>query len=814
MAKIPTSFALETQLPSPGKNVIAFDRQDRINIEEPGRDIARAGPVLAKAGEQIFGGMLAAQNEADDYEVTKTLIGFQRDAERKLDEEKRNMVPGGDGFADQFKGGYDALAQDTFAAAKERKYGPATLKKLDSKLLEWGERFHTKAWHAELDERDRFHIEDVQKSLLDFEGRVQESPDRVQEHIAAARQLIGSSRIPIGKRDSIMRRLPAQLEQIAARVEVEKDPERAIQRLQMRPKGDLDAPAAPAGGASTIEFIKQQEGDKDAGWDVRQFSGPYGVKRGEKERLTPQQAEARLLEEVAPIEKWIDSEIKTPLAPDQRTALVSLFYNIGMDKGRPEQVAKLINDGQLDKVPDWIKQYTRDRDGKELDGLVARRGREADLFAAGAGKAPLAEVKRGELPAIGESGSGTTGEEGQAAVERYQFTDQAPFRHLPFVERQKLLNVARVALRNKLQSETANDLELIRNGKEPVVGPDGRSSLDRAGQVMTKNQHTKLLEQVEEAKLEARVVLPLRRMNQDQAIEHITKNLPDADEGSETFRRNTRVMEKAERAWKRTEEARKRDLALTLEREPEMIAARNEIAKEKGRITPEAAHQRLVDARLALQEKIGIPSYERKIITRAEAGGILQMPDPKGLDEGQIEKHLRAGAERALKIYGPVHGPTAFREAIGYKLAGDKYKDVASDTIIRAVKGQPVTADDVRRLKQSEITDRIWFGEREPSFPSVDASRPAISPFAAPSMSRDAQAWNGGNPVSGWLGSSPNGTQQWRDDAVKGKAVPAVRQPTDAHMKWLMADPEKRRAVFDREFGAGSTARVLKQAGK
>jgi hypothetical protein len=786
MAKIPTSFALETQLPSPGRNVIAFDKQDRINIEEPGRDIARSGPVIAKAGEQIFGGMLAAQNEADDYEVTKTLISFQRDTERKLDEEKRNMTPGGDGFADQFKGGYDALARDTFAAAKERNYGPGTLKKLDSKMLEWGERFHTKAWHAELDERDRFHIEDVQKSLLDFEGRVQEAPDRVQEHIAAARQLIGSSRIPIGKRDSIMRKLPAQLEQIAARVEVEKDPERAIQRLQMRPKGDQDAPV-------TSEIKREESGDMTVlstasgarfrvnGEHSDRFAGLLADLEAEGLDVKGDQSGGFAKRNIAgtnkPSEHSFGRAIDVNWTDNPRDGgMGAIAGQIGADKLREIAAKHGLKWGGDFSKPDPMHFEVDPSIKPSKETPIERRG--ITSFAG------MGEVKRGELLAVGEAGPGTTGEEGQAAVELYQFTDQAPFRHLPFVERQKLLNVARVALRNKLQSETANDLELIRQGKEPVAGTDGRTSLDRAGQVITKNQHTKLQEQVEEARLEARVVLPLRRMNQDQAIEHITKNLPDADEGSETFRRNTRVMEKAERAWKRTEEARKRDLALTLEREPEMIAARNEIAKDKGRITPEAAHQRLVEARLALQEKIGIPSYERKIITRAEASGILQMPDAKGLDDAQIEKHLRAGADRALKIYGPVHGPTAFREAIGYKLTGDKYKDVASDTILKAVKGQPVTADDVRRLKQSEITDRIWFGEQAPGTAAVDASRLAL--FATPSMSRD--------------------------DAVKGRAMPAGRQPNDAHMKWLMADPEKRRAVFDREFGAGSTARVLKQA--
>jgi lysozyme len=129
-----------------------------------------------------------------------------------------------------------------------------------------------------------------------------------------------------------------------------------------------------------IDAIKQFEGSKDQGWDVKQFSGPYGVKRGENEKLTLAQAESRMKEEVAKVENDMASKIKVPLSQNQHDAMVSLFYNIGTGKGRLDEVAGMINDGRAAEVPDWIRQYTK-AGGEQLQGLVTRRQSEAQMFA-------------------------------------------------------------------------------------------------------------------------------------------------------------------------------------------------------------------------------------------------------------------------------------------------------------------------------------------------------------------------------------------------------------------------------------------------
>ena len=788
MAKIPTSYALGEPDVSAGRNVVAFDRQDRINLEEPGKNIVALGKAVGTAGPQVFGALQAARDEADDYEITKELISFQREAERELDTSKHNMKPGGEGFADGFRQSYDDIARSTFKRFQDQGYGARSLKKLDQRMLEWSERFHTKAWHYELEERDRFHKADVEDQIIKKEADVEMNPWRVQDHVAATRQLIESSRLPLARRSEYLRKVPERLEEIAARKLIEQDPERAIEVIRkVRRLGSGD----PSGNESTIDFIKRQEGDKDAGWDVRQYSGPYGVRRGENERLTLEQADGRLRQEVAPIEAWIDKTIKAPLSPEQRTAIVSLFYNIGMDKGRPEQLAKLLNEGQAEKVPGWIRQFTNDRDGNRLAGLVSRRDREAQLFASGFDRGLTGSVTR-RTPA-------TATEDGDREPEiKIEQSNNALFQHLRFWTQQKLLNVARVAMRNKIATEIDNDLKLIADGREPVRGPDGRTAIDRAGAILTKNQMAKVTERVEEAKLEAEIVRPLRDMSDEQAATHIERFRSDAGEESESYRRSTRVVEKAERAWRRITEERKRDLARSVERTPEVQEARRAIEQsrrtraENGEVEPGNLSRddrvALIEARIKAQTRIGVLEHERRIIDRAEASELLRI-DPRTASDDQIDKALRGAAEEAVRRYGP-HWEQAFKEAVAYRVPGDKTKDAVAGAVARATRNRgQILADDAKRIDAARAIDSQSLYGEDGAYtvrsPSESVPEPRRVPFGAPSGMR--------MPASG----GPAGE------------APQYPRPSAAQIEALRKDPMKWRPAFEHRFGAEQTIRAL-----
>lgn len=760
--------------------------------EQQARDLGGLGNTIGRAGTEIATTLQAQQDKADDYEVTKTLLAFDKDQERSYDEAKRAMQPGGEGFADGWRAQYDDSARGVIAAAKSRGYSPATLQKLDKGLVRWGEKLHTMAWHAELNERDRFHTEDVEKSLFDLQNRVTENPDRVQDYIAAGSQLIGSSKLSNVGKMRMARKFPALMEEIAARVAIEKDPETAIRHLQMRPKGDSDA---PAGGGDAVEFIKDVEGTQDNGWDYRQYSGPYGVKRGRDEKLSLGDAEIRLKAEVADVQREIDAAIKVPLSDGQRTALTSLFYNIGTGKRRLETVAEMINAGRVDDVPAWIRQFNRNADGGYMKGLADRRDKEAKLFAS----SPATE--KGDTEPAGQ-------DDGNAdPLERYQFSDAAPYRHMPYLTRSKLLNVARTAMSATVQQQLKDDIEEIRRTGSVATDANGATSLDRAGRVLTRNQVEKARIQWNEARQEHAALAPLRDMSEAQYGDHLEKLMPDekAADG-ESYKSAARVFDKTEHAWKKIQEQRTKDPAAAVATSPEVADAIEQVkrgrrsssgvvqnadgsldvqVKPERALTPQQAQEKVIDARLAAQARLGIPDYARKVIDRREAAQLLQMPPPDTISEKEFTTRLNGAAKRAQDIYGPRYGIEAFKAAVSYQLHGEKTKDEVAGVVSKMVRGETVTPADVDRMGALDRIDAIGRDPTDTGFyvrPDMNVTGgPAISPVTSMDVSTRLT------------------------DYAQGRAR---AKPTQQQIDWVNQDPGRRMSVFDQEFGQGAWART------
>ena len=346
---------------------------------------ADALEMLGGGVKKIAAGFQARQDEADEYEVQTALVDFDLAQEKKLDDAKRNAAPEAKGFTSGYRQSYDAEAVDLM------KRVPAHLKpKLDQMLVKRGASFEKRAYDFELLERDRYHVEDVNKRLTDIYNDSMATPDRLTSNHDRGVALIRSSKLSERAKRKAEHEFLDRNEEYAIRSLADKyaaegrDIAPLIENLRKVPRGSWrqgETERQPGTSReATIDIIKKFEGDKDNGWDVRQYSGPYGVKRGANERLTLEQADKRLRTEVAEVEAALDAKITVPLADSQRAALVSLFYNIGTGKGRVDQVAKMINAGEIDKVPAWIGRYNRDADGNRLAGLEKRRSEEADLF--------------------------------------------------------------------------------------------------------------------------------------------------------------------------------------------------------------------------------------------------------------------------------------------------------------------------------------------------------------------------------------------------------------------------------------------------
>lgn len=344
------------------------------SIAVGGKDIARG-----------FGEMVVDQNREAEHDLQKRLLDFKLQTEMELEDYKRTMPAGGTNYTASWQERYRERASE-FVGEKDANIPAHMRGRVGVALKQHEVALAERAQREEIAERDRTRIEGLEQTLGVTRSRVEADPARLEEMRTEGGALIESALISPAAKDRLRKHYGKELDKTAIISRIMKaqtaEDFKALEVDLAPHKPDRGAPSS----TSAIEFIKKQEGERDVGWDYRQYSGPYGVRRGKDERLTLPQAEARLKEEVSKVETEIDARLPG-LLENQRAALTSLFYNMGTGKGRLEQVAKLIESGQADKVPAWIRQYNRNADGGFMEGLASRRSREAALFASGGGAA-------------------------------------------------------------------------------------------------------------------------------------------------------------------------------------------------------------------------------------------------------------------------------------------------------------------------------------------------------------------------------------------------------------------------------------------
>lgn len=135
------------------------------------------------------------------------------------------------------------------------------------------------------------------------------------------------------------------------------------------------------------EFVKQLEGEelevyKDTGGVLTVgvgHTGPEVDRLGLGAKISQGQSDAFLRADLAWAEKAVDGQVRVPLNPNQRTALVSFAFNVGPDAFRKSTLLRLLNGGDFKGAAGEFGRWVKDG-GKVVRGLVNRRRAERDLF--------------------------------------------------------------------------------------------------------------------------------------------------------------------------------------------------------------------------------------------------------------------------------------------------------------------------------------------------------------------------------------------------------------------------------------------------
>ena len=143
--------------------------------------------------------------------------------------------------------------------------------------------------------------------------------------------------------------------------------------------------------SSALNFIKKAEGGlylkayQDSGgvWTIGwgstyDFDKQRKVQQGDI--ITEAQAQKWLDMETSQNAKDIDSLVKVPLNNNQKNALVSFVYNVGIGAFKASSLLRLLNSGaDKNTVAAQFDRWVFDN-GVKVKGLINRRKAEKDLF--------------------------------------------------------------------------------------------------------------------------------------------------------------------------------------------------------------------------------------------------------------------------------------------------------------------------------------------------------------------------------------------------------------------------------------------------
>lgn len=132
-----------------------------------------------------------------------------------------------------------------------------------------------------------------------------------------------------------------------------------------------------------VQFIKRFEGLRldaylcSAGVPTIGYGHTKGVKIGDK--ITQEQADTFLREDLEPCERAVDELVKVPLTQGQGDALASFIFNLGRGAFSSSTLLKWLNRGDYEGAAGQFERWCR-AGGKVLPGLLKRRHAEAAMF--------------------------------------------------------------------------------------------------------------------------------------------------------------------------------------------------------------------------------------------------------------------------------------------------------------------------------------------------------------------------------------------------------------------------------------------------
>lgn len=146
---------------------------------------------------------------------------------------------------------------------------------------------------------------------------------------------------------------------------------------------------------TAMPLIQEFEGYRDTGYYATDDEKARGIvtvgygsthRVGEGEKITEEQANQFLMEDMMEAEEAVDRLVTIDLNPNQRAALTSLIFNVGQGNFAKSKALVALNLGDFEA---FKREAFGENDGfvysggVKIDGLINRRAKERDVFSGG-----------------------------------------------------------------------------------------------------------------------------------------------------------------------------------------------------------------------------------------------------------------------------------------------------------------------------------------------------------------------------------------------------------------------------------------------
>jgi len=638
---------------------------------------------------------------------------------------------------------------------------------------------------------------------IDRDKRIQEGFDAIDKNLAAAarpgvsqedvKKIIEQSRADIdnmvatgtiapGDAIKVRKNYMQKFAALKAAQDIQDDPKQAATWLS----SPIDGRKTPHGAG---DAIRNFEGFRTKPyWDVNAYRIGYGsdtitrsdgtvVKVRPGMTVTREDAERDLERRIGEFQSGIVKDVGpdkwAAVPPDAKAALISVAYNYG---SLPGTVVAAIQNGNMEQVAQAVEN---------LDANPKRRAQEAAIIRGG-GIQSAAPPDYYEFLAPEDRLRLSSAAEGRWAANDTAMRDQIAI------------------ARHDMQTQINNDLSQI-----SATGQATNLNQDDVAAVMGVPAATQWLEKRQAAATGYASIAAMDTMSGDQIEQHLQAIKPEP--GDTDFALHQKTYEKAVSHAQKLEKMRIDDPARSVESSPIVVSAMQGYQPDD----PQSV-QKLVKARLAAQQGVGISDAVSQPVTRKEAKEIVA-PIERIIDmqeativaatgsikdsaqrrlavkemQQKAEAQIREIVQNTEKLYGP-YAPRVLAYAIAESVRDKEIGNLASTVL--------------RKMANNEKPSRV-------EMQGLDAAK-------------DASLAEKG--MNGQLPSPENSIKQAVEQPVQpgpkiypraiGRVAPDYKPPvkhfgpfapvTDSAVEKLMANPNLA-PEFDKIFGPGEAARWL-----